>query len=175
METPASSIDLAMNMDQKYRVVGGVASEMGSLFFVFIRKATAFSEYRVQWPVEKERRGRCWRGKENRETAPWVVEIAWDPEHVWVSLLTSRKLTLQQSMCGLAFRQVENTLQQSTCGLAFRQVENTLQHPCRRRRWALKQIGLGVVIEFPIWWKLLFACLLFLVRFQAQSTAQSER
>lgn len=159
METPASSIDLAMNMDQKYRVVGGVASEMGSLFFVFIRKATAFSEYRVQWPVEKERRGRCWRGKENRETAPWVVEIAWDPEHVWVSLLTSRKLTLQQSMCGLAFRQVENTL----------------QHPCRRRRWALKQIGLDVVIEFPIWWKLLFACLLFLVRFQAQSTAQSER
>ena len=121
METPASSIDLAMNMDQKYRVVGGVASEMGSLFFVFIRKATAFSEYRVQWPVEKERRGRYWRGKENRETAPWVVEIAWDPEHVWVSLLTSRKLTLQQSMCGLAFRQVENTLQQSTCGLAFRQ------------------------------------------------------
>lgn len=48
METPASSIDLAMTMDQKCRVVGGVASEMGSLFFVFIQKATAFSECQVQ-------------------------------------------------------------------------------------------------------------------------------
>ena len=54
METPASSIDLARNMDWKYRVVGGVASEMGSLFFVFMRKATVFSECQVQWPVERE-------------------------------------------------------------------------------------------------------------------------
>lgn len=48
METPASSIDLARNMDRKYRVVGGVTSEMGSLFFVFMRKATVFSECQVQ-------------------------------------------------------------------------------------------------------------------------------
>lgn len=68
--------------------------------------------------TSRERRGRCWSGKENRETTPWVVEIAWDPEHVWVSLLRSRKLTVQ--------------------------------HPGRQRRRVLKQMGLDVVMEFPI-------------------------
>lgn len=91
-ETPASSIDLAMTMDQKCRVVGWSSIWDGEFVFVFIQKATAFSECQVQWPVEKERRGRCWEGK-RIENYAWVVEIAWDPERV--SLLTSRKLTLQ--------------------------------------------------------------------------------
>lgn len=47
METPASSIDLAMTMDQECRVVGGVASEMG-VCFLFLYKGYSFSECQVQ-------------------------------------------------------------------------------------------------------------------------------
>lgn len=66
METPTPSIDLAVNMDQKYRMVGRIASEIRKVFLgfgflyekrsSFLYASTVTSREREKGKMQKEKR-----------------------------------------------------------------------------------------------------------------------